>query len=47
MSSIYKVYRKNFGLITRIEENKLNQWVIYIPIKQDIKLKEIVGKYIH
>lgn len=39
--------KKNFGLITRTEEKKLNQWVIYIPVKQDVKLKDIVGKYVH
>lgn len=44
---IQSILKKNFGLITRIEEKKLNQWVIYIPIKQDVKLKDIVGKYIH
>lgn len=38
---------KNFGLITRLEEKKLNQWVIYIPLKQKVKLIDIVGQYMH
>lgn len=41
------VLKKNFGLRTRIEEKKLNQWIIFIPIKQEVKLQEIVGLYIH
>jgi hypothetical protein len=44
---IQTVLKNNFGLVTRIEEKKLNQWIIYIPLKQDVKLINIVGKYIH
>lgn len=42
------VLDKNFGLRTRLEEKKPNQWVIYIPVRQDkVKLKDIVGPYMH
>jgi len=42
---IQEVLNKNFELITRLEEKKEGQWVIYIPIRQKIKLKDIVGPY--
>jgi hypothetical protein len=38
---------KNFELRTRLEEKKEGQWVIYIPIRQKIKLKDIVGPYMN
>ena len=38
---------KNFKLRTRIHEKKPNQWVIVIPLKQEIPLKNIVLPYIH
>jgi hypothetical protein len=44
---IQSILKKNFDLITIIKEKKLNQWIIYIPKKQNVKLKNIVGKYIH
>lgn len=44
---IQTVLKNNFGLVTRIEEKKLNQWIIYTPLKQDVKFINIVGKYIH
>lgn len=30
-----------------LEEKTENQWVIYIPVRQKIKLKDIVGPYMH
>jgi hypothetical protein len=42
---IQEVLNKNFELRTRLEEKKEGQWVIYIPIRQKIKLKDIVGPY--
>lgn len=45
--NIQKVFNENFDLTTRIQENTKNQWIIYIPIKQKIKLKQIVGPYMH
>jgi hypothetical protein len=42
-----EILKKNFSLETRIEEKKKDQWVIYIPVKQKVKLKDIVGSYIH
>lgn len=44
---IMEVLEKNFSLKTRFEEKEKNQWIIYIPVKQKIKLKEIVGPYMH
>lgn len=44
---IMEILKKNFSLETRIEEKKKDQWIIYIPVKQKIKLKDIVGPYIH
>ena len=44
---IMEILEKNFSLKTRIEEKKKNQWIIYIPVKQKVKLKDIVGPYIH
>lgn len=44
---ITKVLEKNFDLNTRIEEKEKNQWIIYIPKKQKIPLKNIVGPYMH
>ena len=41
------VLNKNFELITRLEEKTQDQWVIYIPVRQKIKLKDIVGPYMH
>ena len=37
----------NFKLRTRILERKPNQWIIVIPLKQEIPLKKIVLPYIH
>lgn len=33
------VLNKNFGLRTRLEEKKPNQWVIYIPVRQNSEKK--------
>lgn len=41
------VLNKNFELVTRLEEKTQDQWVIYIPVRQKIKLKDIVGPYMH
>lgn len=41
------VLNKNFELRTRLEEKTQNQWVIYIPVRQKIKLIDIVGPYMH
>ena len=40
------VLERNFDLRTRLEEKKENQWVIYIPVRQKTRLKDIVGPYI-
>ena len=37
--------KKNFNLNSRIEEKVKNQWVIYIPVKQEIPFKTIVMPY--
>ena len=39
------VLNKNFELISRLEEKTQDQWVIYIPVRQKIRLKDIVGPY--
>lgn len=44
---IQSVLLKNFDLNTRLEEKKKDQWVIYIPVRQKIKLKDIVGPFMH
>lgn len=44
---IQEVLNKNFELRTRLEKKKQDQWVIYIPIGQKIKLKDIVGPYMN
>lgn len=44
---LQSVLNKNFELVTRLEEKKQDQWVIYIPVRQKIKLKDIVGPYLH
>lgn len=44
---IQSVLSENFGLVTRLEEKKKDQWVIYIPVKQVTKLKDIAGPYMH
>lgn len=41
------VLLENFGLTTRLEEKKKDKWVIYIPVRQKTKLKDIVGPFIH
>jgi len=41
------VLNKNFELRTRLEEKIEDQWVIYIPVRQKVKLKDIVGPYMH
>jgi hypothetical protein len=37
----------NFKLNSRLEEKEKNQWVIFIPVKQEIPLTEIVKPYMH
>ena len=44
---IQTVLNKNFELRTRLEEKIEDQWVIYIPVRQKIKLVDIVGPYMH
>jgi hypothetical protein len=44
---LQSVLFENFGLRTRLEEKKTGQWVIYIPVKQRPKLKDVVGPYMH
>jgi hypothetical protein len=44
---IQEVLKKNFELSTRLEEKKQDQWVIYLPMRQKIRLKDIVGPYMH
>ncbi len=44
---IMEILNKNFYLKTRIEEKKKDQWIIYIPVEQKVKLKDIVGSYMH
>jgi len=39
--------KENFKLNSRLEEKEKNQWVIYIPIKQEILLRDIVKPYMH
>ena len=41
------VLKRNFSLITRLEEKTKDQWVIYIPVRQTIRLKDIVAPYMH
>lgn len=38
---------KNFQLRTRVTEKTPGQWVIHIPVKQEVSLREIVLPYIH
>ena len=42
---LQSVLSEKFGLVTRLEEKKKDQWVIYIPVRQVTKLKDIVGPY--
>lgn len=44
---LQSVLSENFGLVTRLEEKKKDQWVIYIPVRQATKIKDIVGPYMH
>lgn len=44
---IQSVLLKNFDINTRLEEKKKGQWVIYIPVRQKTKLKDIVGPFMH
>lgn len=44
---LMEILKKNFSLETIIEEKKKDQLIIYIPVKQKVKLKYIVGPYIH
>lgn len=37
----------NFNLNSRLEEKEKNQWVIFIPVRQCVPLKDIVKPYIH
>jgi hypothetical protein len=38
---------KNFQLRTRVTEKTPGQWIIHIPIKQEVSLRDIVLPYIH
>lgn len=44
---IQSVLLENFGITTRLEEKKKDQWVIFIPVRQKTRLKDIVGPYMH
>ena len=44
---IQLILKNNFELKTRLEEKKKDQWIIYIPVIQKIRLKEIVGPYMN
>lgn len=44
---IQSVLYENFYLRTRLEEKKKDQWIIYIPVIQKTKLRDIVGPYMH
>ena len=44
---LQSVLSENFGLVTRLEEKKKDKWVIYIPVRQVTKLKDIVGPYMN
>lgn len=44
---LQSVLFENFGLKTRLEEKKKDQWVIFIPVRQNILLKDIVGPFMH
>ena len=44
---LQSVLSENFGLVTRLEEKKKDKWVIFIPVRQATKLKNIVGPYMH
>lgn len=44
---LQSVLLENFGLKTRLEEKKKDQWVIFIPVRQKILLKDIVGPFMH
>lgn len=37
----------NFKLHSRLEEKVKDQWVIFIPIRQKVSLRDIVKPYIH
>lgn len=40
-----KALESNFSLRTRLTEKVQNQWVIYIPVKQKIRLFDIVKPF--
>jgi len=42
-----KALETNFSLRIRVREKLPNQWVIYIPVKQKIKLIDIVKPFMH
>lgn len=44
---VQSVLLEKFGLVTRLEEKKKDQWVIYIPVRQKTRLKDIVGPFMH
>lgn len=44
---LQSVLFRNFGLKTRLEEKKIDQWVIFIPVRQKILLKDIVGPFMY
>ena len=44
---LQSVLFENFGLVTRLEEKKKDKWVIYIPVRQRTKLKDLVGPYMN
>lgn len=44
---LQSVLFEKFELKTRLEEKKKDQWVIFIPVRQKILLKDIVGPFMH
>jgi hypothetical protein len=42
-----KALEINFSLRTRVTEKVPNQWVIYIPVKQKMRLIDIVKPFMH
>lgn len=51
IESLQRVLKTKFNLNTRIEQRakdkRKNQWVIYIPVTQEVPLKNIVEPYMH
>lgn len=44
---LQEVLKTKFNLKSRIREKTKNQWIIIIPIKQEISIKILVMPYMH